>query len=1140
MSKARIFVLVHDSTSQPVKATVRFRTSAKGRLRRLDYDERLQRYVASGLEPGTCEILVKGPKGTAEEQRTVDLNPGDNHVWVMVAKPGLAAIETPRGRWYLDVHYDERLLHVCGVDALKLATDALQQQKLQVDRVPSPDAARDDDILFRVMLGKGDQAKQRAKSLAHIADELLPQRRVRTRVSVPAYVGKEISVGLTDEIIVQFVSAATIDQIAAFAKRRGLVQVRHVAWLANGFLFQYPEGPSKKLLDFISDLSRDALVVFAEPNFTNRLENYTYTPSDFLYPETPHLVLINADDAWDTIQTTTAVHRGGSPNVVVAVLDIHGVDPTHPDLTGTLSDGTAKQIANFDFATMANQTFANLGGDHGTQCAGSATARFDDVVGSAGVAPNCKLIGGRFSGFATDLQIADIWVWMAGFPTSSTLAGFPPQLTKGADIISNSWGPTAPKPTNQTLRAAFDFLATYPRSGRGVVMVFATGNLGYTLVDTFNPYSADPKTLGIGASINTNPTNPVNSLQPDHLGNMNNLPAVVDTRTYFSPYGMTVDIVSPSHTCYGPGLPGAGILDPIMAPARTGLGNWPASAASSTTLTASVAAGATVLPVASTVGFAVGAVVLLGVPGAVGAETRIITVVAASQLTVAAIANTHASGTAVSTGAPDYAKNANIGFGGTSHSCPTVAGAAALLLSVRPDLNWVEVRQILRDTAVQIDAGQTFATGQWVDLDLDTIPDFSQWYGYGRLNVNEAVTAAIALSLRTDAVVRDNLTDNGTVPSTGWHAASPDIWVRKTNDPIPVLAYASTPPHENGQFGQDNWVYMRVRNNGTAPAPVIFLRALLAHFAGIEFVYPNDWEPTPRFGTTPTPPLQPGTYLIGESTVTNLAPGADVIQKVTWNQALVPPETVTVMGSSVRWHPCLLVEASPHDGPAVIAGLAYPVKGDNNIAHRNIAIDYPGSGGSSGLMNAVIAGTRATAGVDRLIIDRSAVPADVGILVRAEAEVMKHWFDLVRSGKGVLQAEPLGVVRRGRDSQRSSEPSRPCEVTLLDPARLAIACCGGSVVIVQAPAHTRLSLDCGVTDWVGDAVSFEVYQGQTVLRVAHGARAISLPLRLGPGQWSPVLVGTEFANNTAVPRGRLLLSQLRGDGEVSPGYEIVI
>jgi subtilisin family serine protease len=81
-------------------------------------------------------------------------------------------------------------------------------------------------------------------------------------------------------------------------------------------------------------------------------------------------------------------------------------------------------------------------------------------------------------------------------------------------------------------------------------------------------------------------------------------------------------------------------------------------------------------------------------------------------------------------------------FGQTSCACPQVAGVAALMLSVNPDLTWDQVRQIIRDTADPIDVGNTDPVGQWVDTDGDGVADFSQWYGYGRLDAERAVEAA--------------------------------------------------------------------------------------------------------------------------------------------------------------------------------------------------------------------------------------------------------------------------------------------------------------------------------------------------------------------------------------------------------------
>jgi hypothetical protein len=74
-------------------------------------------------------------------------------------------------------------------------------------------------------------------------------------------------------------------------------------------------------------------------------------------------------------------------------------------------------------------------------------------------------------------------------------------------------------------------------------------------------------------------------------------------------------------------------------------------------------------------------------------------------------------------------------FGGTSASAPTVSAAAALMLSINPNLSWRDVRDILRRTACQIDLGNTTTSGKWIN-------GFSQRYGFGRLDILDAVTQA--------------------------------------------------------------------------------------------------------------------------------------------------------------------------------------------------------------------------------------------------------------------------------------------------------------------------------------------------------------------------------------------------------------
>lgn len=71
-------------------------------------------------------------------------------------------------------------------------------------------------------------------------------------------------------------------------------------------------------------------------------------------------------------------------------------------------------------------------------------------------------------------------------------------------------------------------------------------------------------------------------------------------------------------------------------------------------------------------------------------------------------------------------------FGGTSSACPGAAGVAALMLAVNPSLRWQEIKALLKDSCDKIDpTGGQYDTNGW-----------SQYYGFGRLNADTAVTLA--------------------------------------------------------------------------------------------------------------------------------------------------------------------------------------------------------------------------------------------------------------------------------------------------------------------------------------------------------------------------------------------------------------
>lgn len=75
---------------------------------------------------------------------------------------------------------------------------------------------------------------------------------------------------------------------------------------------------------------------------------------------------------------------------------------------------------------------------------------------------------------------------------------------------------------------------------------------------------------------------------------------------------------------------------------------------------------------------------------------------------------------------------------GTSFATPIVTGVAALMLSVNPNLNWLEVRKILRDTATK----DNLILKDSKDGISHFKDGFCQAYGYGMVNAENAVIKA--------------------------------------------------------------------------------------------------------------------------------------------------------------------------------------------------------------------------------------------------------------------------------------------------------------------------------------------------------------------------------------------------------------
>ena len=437
-------------------------------------------------------------------------------------------------------------------------------------------------------------------------------------------------------------------------------------------------------------------------------------------------------------------------------------------------------------------------------------------------------------------------------------------------------------------------------------------------------------------------------------------------------------------------------------------------------------------------------------------------------------------------------------FGQTSCASPEVSGTAALMLSINPNLSWIEVRNILRNTANKIDFANADATGQWVDLNGDGVKEYSQWYGYGRLDAAAAVAGARDFISNSDILVRDNLADTGTVPSSGTFWGSPDLWVR-TDDPAidGALAlpanYASAPPHLDADRTHDNWVYVRLKNTGTSPSNNFYVRVYIVHWPGTEFVFPNDFIPANNPGNPVPSPMTPGTYLIGETLINTLPTGPESIINMRWERAKIPPSHVIVSGVDVHWHPCLLVQITPQDGPA---STGVHVWDSNNLAQRNITIIGADDSTDDFAVATIVGNLQNSNRILDIEIDRGELPGGVRLYVQVADKRIMEWIEKNQYSDG------------SRDNKEGC-----CELQFLNDTKASLRCVGekGPVAFkMQLPGGSVFHLcNCNNdNNDNGDSGSFTIgnYKGKKVLFLDMQQK-IRIPILRAYSRLVPLIVG---------------------------------
>jgi subtilisin family serine protease len=252
-------------------------------------------------------------------------------------------------------------------------------------------------------------------------------------------------------------------------------------------------------------------------------------------------------------------------------------------------------------------------------------------------------------------------------------------------------------------------------------------------------------------------------------------------------------------------------------------------------------------------------------------------------------------------------------FLGTSAATPHVAGLAAAIIAEHPFLSPLQVRNIIERTAEKV-GSIPYA---------DEINYFNgtrnHEMGYGRINMLRSLDFA-------DVLIKDWPADNGDEPSTppgGDFWSSADIVVRPRDDGI----FTSPESFLSSWIWrrQDNFLYVRVHNNGPKIARGVEVFVRIVPYVGLEFVY-ADWlaeDPThikPGWARASFPLVLPGESRIAAFKITKA-------------------EVEALWGSG--WHPTVLaMTTAQNDYAFETAGTAGDglVLRRNNLALRNVSV----------------------------------------------------------------------------------------------------------------------------------------------------------------------------------------------------------
>ncbi len=405
-----------------------------------------------------------------------------------------------------------------------------------------------------------------------------------------------------------------------------------------------------------------------------------------------------------------ALHLAGikGQGVNVLVLD-DGIEINHIDLKDNINRSTTWNFQN----NTSDPTPSNKDDAHGTNVAGIIAA-VQNGIGVMGIAPRVSLGGARFIGLTGNV-IPDPVQAYGGAPWS-----------KNADVFNASYGATALTPPNYNQTSASNAaLQNFPnlRNGKGAIMIKSSGNEYNYLYDkgiVFNCPKFNYNSVMYEVVSCANPSEDIQHLELPVI-----VTAAVNAKGTKSSYSSAGSLVWVS------GLGGE----------QASIGKYGEGG-----------------NVNSNQGPQIYSTDLMGCDRGYSTNDTSLTpefIVGGSSI--------------------NKEKNPNCDFdqmNGTSSAAPTVTGVVALMLSVNPNLGWRDIRDILRKTALPIDANYGDLGKRNYEINLTLNPTvsgststalidgstsaridygwqtnkagnkYSNWYGFGLVNAKAAIDLA--------------------------------------------------------------------------------------------------------------------------------------------------------------------------------------------------------------------------------------------------------------------------------------------------------------------------------------------------------------------------------------------------------------